>query len=173
MAEAERDEELWAQAYPRLVGWTIKRHRASLEDAEEVVQEAITQLYEAETDIGSDLRGALDAAGSRINGIMRNRWTKKIDKIIKPTSDGTLPDSRSGGDPETHIGRKQWASHAITLLLERVQGDATLEGVVMNGDGKPRDVAAELGVDVAAVYNARRRLKAHVAAVRDELEGGE
>lgn len=160
-------------AYPRLVGWTIKRHRVAPEDAEEVVQEAIAQLYEAEADVGLDIKGALDAAGSRINGIMRNRRTKKIDKIINPTSNGTLPDPHDGGDPEARIGGRQWASRAITLLLERVEGDETLEGVVMNGDGTPRDVAAELGVEVAAVYNARRRLKAHVAAVRDELEGGD
>lgn len=173
MGERQGNEDLWALAYPRLVGWTIKRHRLAQEDAEEVVQGAIAQLYEAEVDVGSDLKGVLDATGSRINGIMSNRRTKKIDRIINPTSDGTLPDRHDGRDPEARIAGRQWASHAITLLLERVQGDETLEGVVMNGDAKPKDVAAELGVEVAAVYNARRRLKAHVAAVRDELGGSE
>jgi hypothetical protein len=173
MGDKRGDEVLWCRAYPRLVGWTVKRYRLALADAEEVVQEAVTQLHERGADVGTDLGEVLHAVGSRINGIMRNRRTKMVDKITRPTRDGTLPDRHDGGNPEERIVGKHWASRGITLLLERVEGDATLEGIIMNGDGKPADVAVELGVGADVVYNARRRLKAHVAAVQAQLEDGE
>lgn len=172
--QADRsDGFLWEQAYPRLVGWSVKRHRLGVEEAKEVVQEAIKQFLDAGGTADGDLRRLLEAVGSRINGVVINLHRKKVTKAVGVTEDGVVPEVGDEGQAVERVFSKDWASNAVGRLLERIGEDEVLTSMVMKmveGIEAPSELAQALGVDVRVVYNARRRLAAHVAAVRTSME---
>ncbi|MEZ4442899.1 MAG: hypothetical protein R3B72_27640 [Polyangiaceae bacterium] len=153
----------------------MKRFRLLPQDAVDVVQEAITQFLAGAPSAGLELGAAelMMGVGSRINGIMANRRRKRIDQAARPTRDGSLPDQSDGGGSEDRLVGKADASKALDLLLERVAGDELLTEAVLAADAKPGELAHQLGVSAATVYNARRRLDKHVQALRLELEAAE
>lgn len=168
------EEELWRLAYRRLVLWTVKRHRLNAADAEEVVQEAIRQFLTAGGTAEGGLGELLKTLGSRINGIVVNRRRKKATSAILPTHDGLDPEQGDDGRVEEQLINNDWFRKAIGLLLERIEEDSMLLSMIMkmaDGIRAPAQLAVELQVDVNDVYNANRRLGAHVAAVKASMEG--
>lgn len=173
-ATGPAESELWASIFKRLVLWTIKRHRANLTDAEEVVQEAIRQFIEAGGGADpADPKALLGALGSRINGIVINHRRKKATRAIRLTADGSQAELDDPPDPNERIIDGDLANKAISALLERLGDDALATAVVMqtaDGVEDPADQAKALGRDVREVYNARRRIKVQTDAVRKLME---
>lgn len=168
----EREAQTWLAVFKQLVLWAVRRHGLSQADAEEVVQEGIGQYLAAGGVVDlADQKALRWGISSRINGIVNNRRRKKSlrEDALDDESLGELvdvgPELRAIGDD---IVRK-----AISELLERVEADDLMTGIVMqiaDGVEDPADQAKALGRPIAEVYNARRRLKPHVEAVRKLME---
>jgi DNA-directed RNA polymerase specialized sigma24 family protein len=168
------DDHDWGETYRRLLAYSINRlGRASLADAEQITQEALAQLFDHEHyDWDPDGGVALiDDLGSRVNGLVSNLRRKDRRRGIHVE----LEDDVAGGgspSPETRAADGEEARQAVADLLSRVDGDNVCEDVVLHmADGldRPADVAAKTGRDVREIYNARRRLLPHIAAVAATL----
>lgn len=166
--------ELWTSVFKRLVVWTAKRHRMNPADAEETVQEAIRQFLAGGGQADPAYpRALVDALGSRVNGIAVNRRRKKADRFVNPTRDGSIPEPDEHPDTEQRLADAQFAHRAISALLGRLDGDELAMSVLLAwGDGVDgaSDQASSLGRNVREVYNARRRLKAHVEVLLAQME---
>lgn len=169
------DDALWKSASFRLVAWTARRHRLDAAEAEDTVQEAIQQFIRAGGAADpTDLEGLLASVGSRINGIINNKRRKKAHRAVGLTDDGAPAELDDPPDQEEMLADASFGRKAIGVLLERVEGDDLLSAMVMQmaeGVEEPADLAKVLGRKVHDVYNARRRLKAHVEAVKKIMEG--
>ena len=170
---AAAEAKMWATAFKRLVCWAIRRHRLSLADAQEIVQEGIQQhLAVGGVADSADLKGLLRALGSRINGVAIDRRRKKAlreDALIEDGSAAELVDLGS----EQRVVTDDIARKAVSALLDRVEGDDLVLAVIMQIADDVEDPAAQakaLGRDVHEVYNARRRLKTHVEAIEKLME---
>ncbi len=177
--EAERKEQaLWAQAFKRLVLWTVRRHRMNAADAEETVQEAVRQFFEAGGVVdANNPKALLDALGSRVNGIAVNRRRKKADGAVRLTAEGSAKELDAPSDSmpssEARVVDGDLARRAISTLLERVDGDDLAQSIVLQeveGVEDAADQARALARDVADVYKARKRLRTHVLAVKELME---
>lgn len=177
MGDDRDKEQLWAAVYGRLVGWTVNKKRLEPKEADEVVREAITQFVAANNNHG-DLgeRDLLRGVGSCINGNLRNRRRKKIEKATSLSTDGVLPEQNDHGLVEADLITADLARRAVSALLDRVTeaeaDDDLLPRMVLamiDGHVKPRELATHLGVGIGDVYNARKRLARHVAAVKSEM----
>lgn len=168
------EDELWKLAFKKLVLWTVKRHRMNPADAEQTVQEAIRLFLKAGGQVDpANPKALLDALGSNINGILVNRRRKKAERAVGLTDDGEAAELDDPPDAEQAVVDAVIARKAISTLLERVENDELATAVVMqtlDGVEDPAEQAMALGCAVREVYNARRRLKSHVEAVRQLME---
>jgi hypothetical protein len=166
------DDDVWRVLWRRLLGWTAKRHQLTRLDAQDVVQEAVLQHFAgggARDKDGSILAGEIR---SRINGIAVNLRRKKCRRAVRLTADGTLPDDADACETEERIVGLDWTKRALDVLLDRTSSDNIVFAMVCqmaHGVTDPFQLAEALGSDVRQVYNARRRLQAHVVAVRRAL----
>lgn len=163
----------WGVAYKRLVLWSIKRFKISMQDAEDLVQEGMKQFIAAGGAADGDMDQLLRGVGSRINGVRNNQVRKKASINVRLTADGDLPDGEISRHAEDTIAAVEMSRKALDLLLERVQEDDLLFSVVAHiseGKEEPAELAVALGVDRKDVYNARRRLNGHVVAVKARME---
>lgn len=166
--------ELWRLAVKKLVVWTVKKHRMNPADAEQVVQEAILLFLQAGGQADpNNPKALIDKLGSNINGIAVNRRRKKAELAVRLTAGGVDAELEDPPDAEQGIADDQLARKVISTLLERIGDDELATAVVMqmiDGVDNPADQARALGRDVREVYNARRRLKAHVEAIKELME---
>lgn len=162
--------KIWADAYTRLVPWTMRRHGVGVHDAEEIVQDAIRLFIRAGSVVEpANLGGLLRALGSRVNGIAVNRRRNKSLTHVLIVPADSLPDA---GYAPRHM-EVDAARKAISTLLERIDGDELATSVVMliaDGVTKPADQARQLGVAVEDIYKARRRLSHHARVVKKTME---
>lgn len=167
--------ELWGLAFKRLVGWAIKKHRMNQADAEETVQGAIRLFLQAGgTADPAAPKALLEALGSNVNGIAVNRRRKKAELAVQLTTDGSAAELDEPHDLEQSIIDGQIARKAISTLLDRVEHDELATAIIVQTSDGVEDPAAQasaLGRDIRDVYNARRRLKAHVEAVQKLMVG--
>jgi DNA-directed RNA polymerase specialized sigma24 family protein len=173
-AAATAEGELWRLAVKKLVVWTVKKHRMNPADAEQVVQEAIRLFLRAGGQADpNNPKALIDGLGSNINGIAVNRRRKKAELAVRLTADGTDAEPDDPPDAEQRLIDDQIARKAISAILERVKDDQRATEVVMmmsEGIEDPADQAKAMGCDVREVYNARRRLKTHVEAIKQRME---
>lgn len=171
--ERAAEAEMWSAAFKRLVGWAIKHHGLKLADAEETVQEGIRQfLSTGGVADPADLKGLLQAVGSRINGVVVDRRRKKALREDGLTDDHSIAELIVSG-PEQQRVSDDVARKAVNALLDRIERDELLVAIVMQMSEGVEDAAEQakaLGRDVREVYNARRRLKPHVEAVARLME---
>jgi DNA-directed RNA polymerase specialized sigma24 family protein len=164
------EDELWKLAFKKLVFWTAKKHRMNPADAEETVQDAIRLFLKAGGQADpANPKALLDALGSNINGIAVNRRRKKAELAVLLTADGEEAERDDPPNTEQRIVDDEIARKAVSTLLERIEKDELATAIVMqtiDGVEDPADQAKALGRRVQEVYNARRRLKAHVEAVK-------
>ena len=168
------DDDLWLLVLRRLIPWSMRRHRLSAADAEEIVQEAVQQHLAAGgvADPG-DRKGLLQALGSRVNGIAVDRRRKKALRAVALTVGGDLPEVADPGALGDREQRNDLARKGIDALLERLAADELARAIVRQiaeGVDNPAQQAEALGRDIRDVYNARRRLVTHVAAVQLLME---
>lgn len=167
------EDELWGLTFRRLVAWTMRKHGLPHADAEEMVEEAIVQFLNSGSVTPSDPRELLQALGSRINGIAVNRRRKKALHAVMLTADGSPAELDDPPDPEKVIASDDVARKAVSTLLERVAGDDVVSSIIMcmvEGVEEPTAQAKAMSLDVREVYNAKRRLKTHVEAVKKLME---
>jgi hypothetical protein len=173
-AMALTEDGLWELAFKRLVVWTVKRHRMNPADAEETVQEAIRLFLNSGGRADpANPKLLIDALGSSINGIAVNRRRKKAALAVGLTADGEPAEPEDYLDAEQRIVDLAIARKAVSSLLDRVVDDDVATGIVMqtlDGVEDPAAQAKALGRSAHEVYNARRRLKAHVEAVKKLME---
>lgn len=167
-------DDPWLLVLRRLVPWSIRRHRLNAADAEEIVQEAVRQFLAGGSVVdASDPKALLQAIGSRINGIAVDMRRKKALRAVGLTAEGRLPDVAEP-EPSAERGlRDDTARRAVAALLARAGADELVRAIVeqfAEGVDDPAQQARALGRHIREVYNARRRLVTHVAAVRESME---
>ncbi len=171
---AERD--LWARVFKRLTLWTMGKHRVNAADAEEMVQEAI-RLFLSAGGVAdpTNSRDLFMAIGSGVNGVAVNMRRKKARRAVTLTEDGEalhkFPDATEG--IEQRLLNDAQARQRLSALLERLQGDDIATAVLLlmaDGVSDAASQAKALGLPVAEVYNARRRIASHAKALTKLVE---
>lgn len=170
---APPDDELWRTVTPRLVAWSMGKHKLSPWTAEEMVQEAVAQLLRSNEPIPTSPKELMWALGSKINGLMRNLRRAKALNAVETTDDGHSPEGKDGRqDPEAAALTADVAKKATDLLLDRLKDDELAFLLVLQiteGVDEPKEQATALGRPIQDIYNARRRLRSHQAAVASTL----
>src|SRR5690606_33795179 len=115
------EDAVWARAFRNLIPWTVKRHRVSPSDAEELVQEGIAQLIRTGRKIDlEDFRELLRAIGSRVNGIAVNRRRNKAVSAVLLTTDGSFDDGGDESEFEDSLVNDDLARRGVSAILERI-----------------------------------------------------
>ncbi len=149
----------WGEITLRLTLFAVRRG-VPPDDAEEVVQEAFSQLFDPDykewsPDVPS-VASLMRHLGSTVNGIIMNkrrrqgRWGPAVDLARVKLSNGVT------ADRERHSA--DWQCE----VLGRLDGDddaCSIFYLIVDDVPKAADEAAELGWPVARVYEARRRLR--------------
>lgn len=165
----EPGEPTW-YSYRCVCGWEWYDR----EERVDMVHEAVRQFLDSLERRSADrVRGDL---GSIVNGLLQNRRRTKVVSMAVPTDPG---DSRGpiatfqAVSPNPGLGDlKVWGMRALDLLLESVEGDELLQGIVMaEWEGvEQREHPAYLKRTVDELKFARRRLRRHHKKVREQLK---
>lgn len=179
MKREELEQLDWATIGRRMLAYALRRlgSRGSIHDAEEIVQEAICQMLDPnykEWDTDTPLDRHLV---STINGVIRNRTTKKASvkgMAVAPEVLDEHPVGHEQADEDALI-RQLDGQKVKDLLFASVDGDDVVEGILIlfdDGITAPRDIADKLGIEATAVYAGQVRLRRKYAHVRTQLEQG-
>lgn len=162
----------WHEIARRLTLFAKRRlgTRGTIEDAQDLAFEAIRRTLDPDYASWDGSRPLLEFLGSIVNGLIQNRTRSRPLKleVARPLErlDAAVP------GPEQPLAARQVGDRALALLSARLDGDdvgVRVLGLSIEGIDKPQDQAQQLGVPVKDIYNARRRLAAHVEAVRAQL----
>ncbi|MCA9670845.1 MAG: sigma-70 family RNA polymerase sigma factor [Myxococcales bacterium] len=167
----------WADVLTRLVAYSLRRLRrfgvGNVADAEQIAQEAVRRLLDPE--YGSSLEAFDDARAlqwqlqSIVNGLINNYQRKRATRAELSFSPAELPRAAASGGEAYHVDKLD-AELVMRRLRARLEAqDPIAAQLVELYELKPAEQAAELGRSVREIYNARRRLKEHIEAVRREL----
>ena len=183
MNEDHRVEELlaeqdWDAITTQLVAFAFRRlHRRSLETAKEIAQEAITRIWDRGYKAWNpeEQPSLLEHLGSVVNGIIRNQYTAagtRAEYLREPERIARLADKTGtpyGGREDQRIDAGAFLStiHA-RLACDSVAGQVLLS--IADGIDRPREQAEYLKRPVGDIYNAKRRLLDHVAAIARNQE---
>ena len=193
MTEFDLESLDWTAIYKRLVFYAAQRlQRMGLCDSwgtaykqpERWVNEAVSELLDPKyTECTADNEEeVVDYLRSRINGLInnyRNKAATKNERLYPPEK---MPDSeRFSCSPEVLLLQKEKQEvqkDALDRLDKRISqtGDELLENVLLlelDGIGKPKKQAEELGLPVKEIYETRRKLKKHCEAVGTVLKAEE
>ena len=172
----------WADIFRRLVLFAFRRRQlrgmpGSLADAEDLAAEAIRRLFDSnyapwdpahEPDL-------LRHLGSTVNGLLSNEMRAARVKLERSLSvPSVLEWAEQNAVADAHPDRADDYRYAVSLLEARITNDeiaSQLLSLEEEGVTKAALQAAQLKLDVAAIYAARRRLARHCQAVRRELNG--
>lgn len=168
----------WDDITKRLLVYVKHRlgNRGSLQDAEDITNAAIMHLFDPdyadwnpdkEPDVmrylGSLVNGAVASHGRREQ--LRGSREPELLLALWPEQPRT---------PEDELQLSQESTRALQHLLERVDGDPVCKEIVLlthvEGIDEPGEQARRLGLPIDDIYKARRRRRAHYAAVRKHLE---
>jgi len=168
----------WAHVYKRLLGYAVRKlGRDRIADAEEIVQEALRQLFDPENKDwvppdGDGLDELLRDLGSRVNGLISNYWKKHA---RRGDSIGLDRDhAGNSASPEDRVVNADHVEFAVSTILDQVVEDEVAVEVLFKmaeGIRYAADIAEALGIEARDVYNARRRLAPHIDAVKAQLAG--
>lgn len=172
----------WADVFRRLVLFAFRRRQlrgvpGSLADAEDLAAEAIRRLFDwnyAQWDPASE-PDLLRHLGSTVNGLLSNEMRAARVKLERSLSEPSVLESaeQTAAAAALPDGADDYRQ-AMSLLEARVANDqiaSQLLSLEEEGVTKAALQAAQLKLDVAAIYAARRRLARHCQAVRRELNG--
>jgi DNA-directed RNA polymerase specialized sigma24 family protein len=164
----------WNKVYEHLVAYATGHHRLTLEDAEQVAQEALRRffdptyaLYEPATH-GDILR----YLGSLVNGIVVNQYRRHASAADWFVGAGGPRESE--GSPEDYAIAAEHAHLVLEKLMDRTARDPLAQQllrVTLDGVHGAAEQAKCLGVPVEHVYQARRRVKAYISAVLSLMGG--
>jgi hypothetical protein len=172
----------WADIFGRLVLFAFRRRRLrgvpdSLADAEDLAAEAIRRLFDSNYAPWDPARepDLLRHLGSTVNGLLSNEMRAARVKLERSLSvPSVLESAEQTAAADAHPDGADDYRHAMSLLEARIANDQIASQLLFleeEGVTKAALQAAELKLDVAAIYAARRRLARHCQAVRRELNG--
>ena len=173
-AESAPEDTDWNAIYRRLVAYGIVHHRLSLEDAEQVAQEALGRFFDPayaayDPQTHNDL---LRFLRSTVNGIVVNqhrRQASSADWFVR--SVGLVETEPS---PEDYAIAAEHAHIVLEKLTQRTAADPLARRIIattLDGIHGATEQAETLGVSIEEVYRARRRIKDYLAAVVGNLGG--
>ena len=171
IAPADAD---WNSIYKRLVAYGIGHHRLSLEDAEQVAQEALGRFFDPlyakyEPQAHGDI---LRFLGSTVNGLVVNQQRRDAGSADWFVRSGALVETEPS--PEDYAIAAEHAHIVLEKLKQRTTGDPLAQQIItktLDGVHGAADQAEALGVSIEEVYRARRRIKDYLAAVIGNLGG--
>lgn len=178
------NEQDWSEIYKRTTAFALARIRpqsqATLSTAEEIAQEAIGRLFDANYKQWDPAREPLlDHLRSVVNGIAHNRWKmskRRSEELCDPEELARLSDeSKNRAVEGMKVETTLYAEKVVSTLGRRLDGDTLAENVfllTMEGIDRPKDQAAHLQCPVEDIYNAKRRLRDHLEAIRNLELGG-
>ena len=170
-AEPASESIDWKWTYENLVAFGRRRHGSLPEDAEQDAQEAIRRFFDpAYVRYDAERHGAvLEFLGSIVNAIVANR--RRRGSSPKAFLDGRSDDGEPMTPEDVAIAREH-ARRVVVKLVERTGRDAIvtkLLAVMMQEVQDIEEQAERVGVSLAAIEKARRRLHAHVEAITNSL----
>jgi DNA-directed RNA polymerase specialized sigma24 family protein len=170
----KEENKLWGSVYARLfrmaLGWT--RREA---DAEDLAQEAITDVLARSPERPTDLEAIMAVAGPIMKGHFYNQ--RRSDKRRSNVGWLAIASLRTRGlqrTPESLVVVQDRKTRTLALLEQKLKPDALALRIVeatAHDCQTPAEQAGRLGVDIAEIRKARRR----VARVMDAVlaaEGG-
>lgn len=161
----------WKSTSEQLVAFARRRHRLTAEEAEQDAQEAIRRFFDPDyVRFDPAAHGTLlEFLGSIVNAIVANRRRRGS------SSKAFLGWGTDDGEPMTPediaIAREH-AGRVVAKLVERTERApvvARLLAVLLEGVEGIENEAERVGVSVAEIEKARRRLKAHVEVITNSL----
>lgn len=164
---------------------------AGNKEAQDIAQDAIYQLLsggrswdpDAEPDLFAHLQSVID---SKISAFVRGRANKLIRTeaalagvAAADENQPPLLDTMASPDPspeEATLAREQerLSDELLIELDQFLEDEPELQRIVeaiVDDAGKPAEIAATLGIDVKAVYNARKRLQSRLRDFRAQRNG--
>lgn len=155
----------WRTIHKRLFTFAVRRHRLSPDDADEVVQQAILRFLDpAYVAYDPAVHGdVLRFLGSIVNSLVANQRRRPSTIPLLVVVFEHLTDTAPS--PEDQAIGTEHAREVVALLLERTARDpiaGRLLTLLLEGVTDPEEQAAKLGVPVAEIKNAMRRLKTHL-----------
>lgn len=167
----------WANVSRRLTLFAIRRlgRYGSTAEAEEIAQEAIRRFLDPDYASWDQQKepSLLRHLGSIVNGLIRNRAQRVQRRGVAIQLDEEMHTS-SQSSPDDRAAAGILASRSMELLRARLGNDDVCRQLLelqIEGTTKASEQATRLGLAITGVYNARRRLAGHVAAVREALLG--
>jgi DNA-directed RNA polymerase specialized sigma24 family protein len=158
----------WEDITVRLALYTARQlaARGSLQEAEEIAQDAIRQLVSAVADgAAEDIPATKVKAWLRtsVDHLLANRSRTKARTMIGSTREATDFDAHEGKSVshERVIATDELGQQAMDRMLNALDGDDLAVGVLLlevDGVTTAREQAARLERPVGDVYAARRRL---------------
>lgn len=167
----------WDEVTRKLLAFAHRRlRRRSIETAKEVVQEALTRIWDPEYKNWNpreepDLMIHLQSV---VNGIVANIHASPVERATSAYEPGVverIADRSFGVD--ARLEERVDAREVVSLLLKRTEKEELVQAVLLvtsDGCDKPAEQAARLERPVETIYRARRRLNEHVTDVRAELQ---
>lgn len=161
----------WKETYEQLVGYGRRQHRLSLEDAKQVAQEAIRRFFDpAYLRYDPAVHGTvLSFLGSIVNALVANmRRRGSSSKWFLGFADG----ENQPRSPEDHAIAKERFERVLVKLIERTKHDPIarkLLAAMLDGAEGIEQEAGRVGVSIAEIEKARRRLKAHVEKITNSM----
>lgn len=157
----------WRTIHKRLFTFAVRRHRLSPDDADEVVQQAILRFLDpAYVAYDPAVHGdVLRFLGSIVNSLVANQRRRPSTLPLLVVVFEHLDTAPS---PEDQAIVTEHAREVVALLLERTARDriaSRLLALLLEGVTDPEEQAANLGVAVAEIKNAMRRLKTYLETI--------
>ena len=167
----------WTAITRRLVLLAVHRHRLSLEDAEQIAQDAVCRFFDAEyvryePDTHGDVARFL---GSIVNGLVVNHRRHDAHGTAWLVGSAGLVDTQPS--PEEHAMLAEHGRHALAKLRRRTKRDVLVmrlvEAILFDGIHGPTEQAKHLGVRIKDIYEAWRRLREHLEAISISISMGD
>jgi len=169
------DQDAWGrfvQLYTPLIFCWARRCGLQADDAADLTQEVFTTLFQKLPDFAYDRHKSFRAW---LRTVTLNHWRDRQRRLATrplPGNGALLDEVEAPGDAML-LEEAEYRQHLVSRALQIMRADfqpATWRAFWEHGVvGRPADeVAAEVGLSVAAVYGARFRV---LARLRKELQG--
>lgn len=162
----------WKIISKQLALYAQRRLGGKMDRANEIAQEAITQVFDpAYVRWDPEKQSLEEHLGSVVNGLVINDKRKRRKRR---TIDDELQDLQKSVDtPEEDFIDNDVRERALARLTESVAGDelasAVVDAVVTDGIEEPAKQAEALNQPIQRIYNARRRIVAHCDRIAREM----
>lgn len=175
------DDIDWSRVSKRLTAFAHWRlgSRGTWQDAEDLANEAITRVFSPDYKAWDPATepDLLRHLGSVVNGLISNMSRTAREELGGDVlgEEGTAPrrDAHRTAGVASWVDGKIYATEILERIATEVEGDKLASKVFwleVEGVPEPKNQAARLGRPIRDIYNARRRLEAKLAMVKEALQ---